>query len=657
MTTQSSAPPALSPPHPGRLAPPPGRAGVIPRTRLLQRFVSVAQAPVFLVAAPAGYGKSTLLAQVAQAEGREVAWLSLDEGDDDPTVLLHDLAYALSATGSPDEDLLARLLTGPAGVVPVALPRLIALLHERAEPLVIVLDDVHVLRSAGALDVLQSLCVDAPAGCAVVLAGRTRPDLPLARLRASGRLSELRAADLRMTAGEGAGALRAAGIDVDERESAIVVRQTEGWPAAVYLAALMLRADDGPGGVSRRFLETDVAEYVRDEVLAEAPRADVDFLVRSSVLDELRPDVCDEVLECEDSRARLAALAGQDLFVTPSDITGEAYRVHGLFRDVLQSELRARGDGAERELHARASAAYERRGDGERAVHHAVAAGDAERAADLIWLLAPATITHGRAGTVDRWLALLTRRGGVGAPTGGTGRRVGRARAGRRRARRATAPRSRSVAIRARLLPDGSTLGAMGLLLRATVGLQGLTQSAADLARAEDGITPEGPARVVATYLGGTLAMLHDDHVRAHELLEVAEHQAAGTMPTVYGLVLSQQALLAIAEDRWDLAETLMNRAAAQQRSAGVRAYATQGIVLATRALVLSRAGETEPARQDADQAALNLTLLRFVLPWLGARDAPRAGRRLRGARRAAPGPDARSTRPARPHAAIRRRC
>ncbi len=306
MPTQSSAVPAVLPPHPGRLTPPPGRSGLVPRTRLLQRLVSAADTPVFVVHAPAGYGKSTFLAQYAENEAQPIAWLSLDPADDDAAVLLHDLAYAVAGPRSPDEDLLGRLLTGPAGVLPVALPRLITLLHERREPLVIVLDDVHVLQSTAARAVLRSLCEDAPPGCTIVLSGRQRPALPLARMRAAGRLTEIRAPDLRMTTGEGAGMLRAAGVEVDDREAAIVVQQTEGWPAAVYLAALMLRADERPSeGAGRHIHEGDVAEYVRDEVLTDASRDDVEFLVRSSVLDELRPDVCDEVLERDDSRARL----------------------------------------------------------------------------------------------------------------------------------------------------------------------------------------------------------------------------------------------------------------------------------------------------------------------------------------------------------------
>lgn len=589
----------------------------MPRTRLLSRLVSGAEAPVFVVHAGAGYGKSTLLAQFAAAERRSVAWLSLTEGDDDPAVLLHDLAYALSETEEADGELLSRLQTGPAGVVPLALPRLITLLHERTAPLVIVLDDVHVLRSAGALDVLQALCVDAAPGCALVLSGRRRPGFPLARLRAAGRLSEINAEDLRMTPGEGAAALRAAGVDVDEREAEFIARQTEGWPAAIYLAGLMLRAGGRKGeGIAPGSLEADVAEYVRDEVLADTPPDDVDFLIRSSILDELRPEICDAVLEREDSHLRLRTLVERDLFVSPSDADGGAYRVHGLFREVLQAELRTTGEGVEQDLHRRASASYWMEGDGERAVHHAVLAGEPQTAADLIWLQAPEHVTRGRGATIQRWCGLLSADEVAEHPQAA----LADGWAALEEGDAEHAAHCAALALGgdpARVLPDGTTLGAMGLLLRGTVGLQGRAQSAKDFAAADPGIPLDSPLRTVALYLRGCLAMLDDEQDRAHELLEDAEYRAAGTVPTAYGLVLAQQALLAIESDSWDQAEALMSRAAAQQRAAGVQGHATQGIVPATRSLVLARRGEVEPARREADQAARNLTLLRFIVPWL----------------------------------------
>ena len=157
----------------------------------------------------------------------------------------------------------------------------------------------------------------------------------------------------------------------------------------------------------------------------------------------------------------------------------------------------------------------------------------------------------------------------------------------------------------------------MGLLLRGAAGLRGQAQSAEDMSRADAGLPLDSPLRAVSLFLLGSVAMLDDDHERAHEMLETAEQRAAGHLPTVYGMVLAQQAVLAIEADRWDEAEALMNRAAAQQRAAGIQAYASQGIVPAVRALVLARRGALEQAREEADHAVRNLVLLRVMLPWL----------------------------------------
>ncbi len=609
--------PILVPPLTGRLAPPRRRVEPVPRPRLIERLTSIAHAPVLVIRAPAGYGKSTLLSQFAAQERRPVAWLSLDERDDDPVVLLNDLAHAVGAAGTVDDELLRRLAAGPGGVVPLALPRLIAVLGERTEPLVIVLDDVHVLRSAGAVDVVRTLCDHAPDGCTIVLGSRSRPQLPIARLRAGGRLSELGAADLRMTPGEGAAMLRAAGVEATDREVAAVVRRTEGWPAAIYLAGLLLRrggerADDeamAPG-------DADLAEYFREEVLAEADPDDTDFLIRVSVLDELRPEICAAVLERDDADARLRALADADLFVTPSHGFGAAYRIHSLFRDMLQAELRTTHRELEADLHRRACEAYREAGDGERAIHHALAAGEVEIAADLVWLLAPMHIPHGRAGTVVRWCGWFSEEQLVAHPQAALGRGWAAYEAGDAQ----DAAHCAALAIGAepgRVLPDGCELRAMGLMLRAALSAQGERQALADATAADAGMPRDNPLRAVPMMIIGMLTRLEDDRTRAREALAEAELLAAGRITTAYGLVLSHQALLAIEEDRWDEAEALVGRAAAQQRAAGVDGYASQGIVPAVRALTLARRGRTEQAREAADQAARSLALLGFTAPWL----------------------------------------
>jgi LuxR family maltose regulon positive regulatory protein len=618
VTEAVATPTLLAPPLAGRLLPPRRRHEPVPRPRLLQRLATAADAPVCVIRAPAGYGKSTLLGQFAAEETRPLAWLSLDERDDDPVVLLFDLAHALGRAGAPDEELLARLSAGEAGVVPLALPRLLALLHERTEPLVLVLDDVHLLGSEGARDVLRALCEQAPADCTVVLAGRTRPPIALARLRAAGRLWELKAADLRMTPGEGAAMLRAAGVDADDREAAIVVQRTEGWPAAIYLASLMLRDDAELGaGSTLGPDEADLTEYFREEVLTGAAPEDAEFLVRTSILDELRPEICDAVLGGEDAAERLRALADADLFVASTEARGEAFRVHGLFRDMLRAELHAGEPDLERELHRRACTVYTEAGDAERAIRHAVDAGELDVAGDLIAAFIGDFVAHGRSETVRRWCSWFTEEQLATHPQAALGRGWAAYESGDA----ADAAHCAALALGgdvARRLPDGSTLEGMGLALRGALGLQGPEQLAADSAAALEGLAPDSPVRAIPLLILGLAALLADDVADARARLEEAEHRAAGNLPTAYGLVLAHLALAAIEEERWHEAEALMARAAAQQRAAGVEHYASQGLVPAVRALLLARRGDLELAREEADRAALSLALLRVILPALG---------------------------------------
>lgn len=612
-----SSAPTLEPPLAGRLRPYRRTSEPVPRPRLLQRLSAWVDSPVFLVHAPAGYGKSTLLGQYAAQRGGPVAWLTLTEADADAVTLLHDLAHALGQAAA-DDTLIERVSVGPSGVVPLALPRLVTWLHEHPELPTIVLDDVHHLRSTEALDVLAALCDEAPATSSLLLGSRSRPALPLARLRAAGRLLEVDAADLRMTPAEGTAMLRAAGAQVDDAEAALVVRRTEGWPAAIYLAALLLR--DGEPLSSHGAVGPDdphLAEYVREEVLAHADPEDATFLTRSSIFDELRPDICDAVLERTDSAERLRALVDADLLVTPSDASRSGYRVHALFRSLLQAELRDRGANEERELHRRASTVYRERDDWERAIHHAVAADEPGVAAELIWAVGPALVTSGRGATVDRWCAQLGPDAAAEHPCIPVARGWVALEAGDAE----TAEDCAALVLVAppdATLPDGASAHGMGLLLRATLGASGTAQTVADATDAAAALPEDYPLRGIALLVLGTIALLARDTERARDLLQQVEHLAAGGVPTLHGIALAHQAVMAIDEDRWDAADALVTRARAVQRAAGIRDYATQAIVAATQALTLAHRGAIAQARADADQAAECLALLRRTTPWLG---------------------------------------
>lgn len=607
-----------APPLAGRLGPDLRTTEPVPRPRLLQRLSAWVDGPVFLIHAPAGYGKSTLLGQYAAERGRPVAWLRLTADDDDPLVFLGDLAYALGCAAGDGDELAARLSVGPSGAVPVALPRLIAWLRDHPEPPTLVLDDVHHLQSPAALDILAALCDNAPAGSALLLGGRTRPALGLARLRAGGRLLEIDASDLRMTLTEGAAMLRATGADVDDAEAALVVQRTEGWPAAIYLAGLMLRDGEAQWPVGAIGPDDPhLIEYVREEVLAHAGRADAAFLTRSSVLDELHPEICDAVLEQNDSADRLRALVAANLLVTPGDVYGTTFRVHPLFRSLLRAELRREGPDEERELHRRAAAVFRERENFERAIHHALAAGDDDGAADLVWEVATAMVSGGRGATLERWCRRFTDASAAAHPQVALARGWVALEAGEVEAAAEWAamvlgsPRQSPLA-------DGTPVRAMGLLLRAGLGLSGNAQAAADAQVVADTTPADHPLRSIALLVLGSIALLERETERARVLLEEGKRLSAGVVPTVYALVLAHLALLAIDDERWDEADGIVMKARTAQRVAGVQDYTTQAVVSAAQALTLAHRGDHARARADADQAAKCLALLRGGSPWLG---------------------------------------
>jgi LuxR family maltose regulon positive regulatory protein len=428
---------------------------------------------------------------------------------------------------------------------------------------------------------------------------------------------ELSAADLRMTRGEGADMLRAAGVELDTAEAAMVVEQTEGWAAAIYLASLVLR-DPATAAVdvAPRADDEGLVEYVRDEVLAGADPADAEFLLRSSVLDDLTPDICDAVLHRADSAARLRDLARADLFVAASDTHRGAYRIHGLFRVMLQAQLRATDHRLALELHRRACAAYRTAGDLERATRHAVVAGDVPSAADLIWEAAPDLISQGRTATLRRRCSWLSQDDLVAHPQA----MVARGWAALEDGEAELAAHCAAVACGAdpqRTTSDGECIQAIGLLLRASIGAGGRTQALEDAARADAALQPDSPLRSPAAYIIGALSMLDGDPERARTRLVDAEQRAAGHLTTADGLSLSQQALLDLEEGHWGRAERLADRAWAAQRNSEVRDYTTQALAVSVRALTLAHGGARSAGREEADRAARGLALLQPVIPWL----------------------------------------
>ena len=395
-----------------KLSPPPVRAGLIPRTRLDGLLETGAKGRLCLVDAPAGSGKTTLLGQWWRADhgNRRVAWLSLDDGDDDPVRFWSYVveAFRVVEPGLGEDPL--TLLQGP-GTADVLtqeiLPELLNELATSESDLVLVLDDYHLVTNAVCHASLGFFVDHLPANVHLMVATRVDPPLALARLRASGELVELRIAELGFTSAEADRLLgEAMGLELTADQTERLWERTEGWAAGLYLAGLSLRGQPDPGPFIASFEagHRHVVDYLGAEVLARQPEPLRSFMVRTSVLERLSGPLCDAVLETEGSAELLAELEQANLFLIALDDHRHWYRYHHLFAQLLRLELAGRDADLVPLLHRRAAAFHQDAGDVEAAVHHASAAGDHQRATDLVtrhWL---PFARRGRVATVERWL-------------------------------------------------------------------------------------------------------------------------------------------------------------------------------------------------------------------------------------------------------------
>src|SRR6516225_3405132 len=317
------------------------RPATIRRSSLLERLTRGDPGPIVSVVAPAGYGKTTLLSQWAERNGQAFAWVSVDEGDNDPKVLLTYVAEALNAPEPVGRRVFDALASPTSSVPGSVVPRLGHAFSSRTSPVALVLDDVHLLHDTECRAALSVLADHVPAGSRLVLASRAEPPLRTARLRAEGKLMEIGPGDLSLSAAEAAALLRAAEVALGEDEVAELHRRTEGWPVGLYLAALYLREGGTLGQAAASFGGDDrfVSEYVESELLARISPAQRAFLTRTAVLERMCGPLCEAVLELPGSAATLADLARSNLLLVPLDHRGPWYGYHHLFRDMLLAEL------------------------------------------------------------------------------------------------------------------------------------------------------------------------------------------------------------------------------------------------------------------------------------------------------------------------------
>ena len=593
------------------------RPETIKRSPLIERLVKSNGVPIVSVAAPAGYGKTTLLSQWADRDPRAFAWVSVDEADNDPKVLLTYVAEALDAI-EPIGERVFDALASPASSVPGSVvPRLGSAFASMTSPVTLVLDDVHLLHNSECRAALSVLADHVPSGSRLVLAGRAEPPLRTARLRAEGKLLEIGAGDLSLTVAEAASLLRAAEVVLGDDDVAELHQRTEGWPAGLYLAALSLREGGSLPGTAASFGGDDqfVSEYVESEFLTRISSSQRAFLTRTAVLERMSGPLCEAVLETGGSAAVLAGLARSNLLLVPLDRRGQWYRYHHLFRDMLQAELERVEPGLLPVLRRRAAAWCVRNDLPEEALEYSMAAGDVDTAARLVVELWWPTARRARITTLQRWFRWLDDRGGfedhprAAAYASVTALATGRAADAERMAYVVDRWSSQDVA----RAGDHRTKG-VAALLRAMLCRHGVEQMHADADEAAREYAAVGLMRSGTGLIQGIAHILSGDLDSADAVLDetVRAGQQIGTPDTI-AQILCERSLVAMARSQWNQAEVLAGQARSLLDQAGLE----DATVCAAQARVALHRGDVLAARRELVSAQRLRSLLTYTQPHL----------------------------------------
>ena len=386
----------------------------MPRPRLGELLAEGMNRKLTLVSAPAGFGKTTLLSEWRMIHlGSEypLAWVSLEEADNDPSRFLSYLVATLQTIEAGIGDsVLASLRSPQPPPVESVLAALINDIAAVPEEFALVLDDYHVIEAQPIQGAIAFLLEHMSPQMHLVIASRTDPPLPLARLRARGQMTELRAADLRFTPEEaGAFLTDVMALDLSTRDVEALERHTEGWIAGLQLAALSMRGREDSSSFIEAFTGSNryVLDYLVDDVLARQPEPVTSFLLKTSILDRLSGELCDAVAESHGGQEMLETLDKENLFVVPLDEEGHWYRYHHLFAEVLRHLLRRSQPNLVPELHRRASRWYEQNGLLDEAIKHALAAQDFEGAARLVEGGAGEILARGEVSLLVGWVEAL----------------------------------------------------------------------------------------------------------------------------------------------------------------------------------------------------------------------------------------------------------
>lgn len=588
------------------VTPPRVRPECIARPRLRALLGDGPARKVVLVAAPPGYGKSTFLADWASSLEGRVGWLSLDEHDNDPARFFAGVVAALRRVmPGIGERALAAIASPGVDLVGVALPLLMNDLAAADGEVILVIEDYHLITNSDVHRALAYLIERSPAALRVVVSTRQDPALPLGRLRARGELAEVRADDLRFTDEEtGQVLIGSLGLPLTGKDVAQLQARTEGWPAAVYLAALMLRGRSDPGALIERFAGDDryIVDYLTTEVLAHQPPELRSFLLRTSMLKRFCGPLCDAVTGRDDSTERLAELERSNLLLVPLDTRRQWYRYHHLFGDLLRHELEATERAALPELYVRASTWCRDAGLIVDAAGYAIAAGDLAAVAELVGRSYELFVDRGQIATVVGWLEAIPE-SAVGDDwllgfSGG----VVYANAGRID----DAERWLALARTAPQVPrDGqpptvllSALAGTLRLLRGDIGGTVAHERQALAGVPEDAIWALAPRMVLASGLWWSgqrreAAAVLDGAIRVARRAEI---------PVNLAYALGVRAAIALEDEDEPAADALVREAIEVIGSAGLEEHAWTAMAQITRGVLLARRGDLSAAAETIER-------------------------------------------------------
>jgi LuxR family maltose regulon positive regulatory protein len=598
------------------------RPGVVPRPSLLARLRAARSVPTVAVVAPAGYGKTTLLALWAQDDDRPFAWLSLDEHDNDPIVLLTHLAVALDRISPLPPETFDALRSPGVSIPGTLVPRLGAALSQLPDPVVLVLDDVQHLREGASLDALVTLVGHVHRATQIALAGRGMP-VALARQRSQGRALEIGPEGLAFTEEGARSLLRAAGAHLSDGEVARLVRRTEGWAAGLYLAALARTGPRvGTGAAAPGNDDRLVADYVESEVLTRLSARDLSFLTRTSVLDRLSGPLCDAMLSEAGSAAELEHLQRDNLFLVPLDVQGDWYRYHPLFRNLLRRRLDRAGSEHSRELLDRAADWCEGAGQLETALHYAQDAEDVDRVARIAIALAQPMYARGRSATVMEWFDWVDRRGAAERHPA-TAALAGYlcALAGRPAAADRWSDLAERWSGQPTVVDDAGRFAMWLTTARGVMCRHGVEQMRSDLAGAVRHIPGAGSAAdteyPMRLFLDGVAGLLLGDlHTAESRFLDATELTDEARRTPFFTVILAYRAQLALDRGDWSDATRQIEHALSGTQRGHTESHVTSALVFALAARVALHRQDVAGARAHLRESQRLRPLLSHALPW-----------------------------------------